>query len=99
MELRLGLKSNQSEALHVLCQREQRFCCVQAERSLEPVSFLERQSRDALFLALETLRRWLRTAQRLVLPVAEGVVRLQDGVDLSRALVNNGAAGVPPEAL
>src|SRR5215207_4303335 len=60
---------------------------------------LERQGRDALVLALETLRGWLRTAKRFVLPVAKGVVRLQDGVDLPRALVDDRAARVPPEAL
>src|SRR5215213_987575 len=72
---------------------------MQMEQSWESVSLLECKCRDALVLALETLRGWLRTAERLVLPVAEGVVRLQDGVDLPRALVDHRTAGVSPEAL
>ena len=39
-----------------------RIVWVQMERILESVWLLERQSGDALVLALETFRRWLRTA-------------------------------------
>src|SRR5215212_7943868 len=69
------------------------------ERSSESVWRLERQSRDALVLTLETPRGWLWTAEWLVLPVAKRVIRLQDGVDLPRALVDHRAPCVPPEAL
>ena len=55
-----------------------------AKRLSQTLPLLESQCREALVLALETLRGWLWTAEWLVLPVSERVVGLEDGVDLPR---------------